>query len=108
MPRMGLARKRRCENRINKAGNMPHREERQFVIHLHLFAEFADDYEGDEDGFAWHRHFEQELRPRLVRAVFDALRAEPSWVATAAPRGRDPAETLDIVVERQQRRRPVM
>ena len=80
---------------------MPHREERQFAIQLHLVAEFADDYEGDEDGYAWHERFEQELRPAVIRAVFDALRARPGWTVTAAPRGRDPSETLEIRVQRQ-------
>ena len=79
---------------------MRHREERDFVIHLHLSAEFEPDYEGDEDGFAWHERFDTRLRPRVIAAVMDALRAEPGWTVIAAPRGRDPSEAIDIEVQR--------
>ncbi|HVJ19559.1 MAG TPA: hypothetical protein VM686_29265 [Polyangiaceae bacterium] len=79
---------------------MTHREEREFSLHLHLSAEFSDDYEGDDDGFAWFDHFEQELKPRLISAVFDVLQKTPRWQAVAAPRGRDPELALEIDVKR--------
>jgi len=75
-----------------------HREERSFTINLHLSAEFADDYAGDDDGFAWHEHFQQTLRPALVAAVYDALRRDPRFRAVSAPRGRDPESALDLDV----------
>jgi hypothetical protein len=75
-----------------------HREERTFTITLHLSADFADDYTGDDDGFAWHERFQQAVRPALVTAVFDALRAQPKFRAVAAPRGRDPESALDLDV----------
>ena len=78
---------------------MPHREERDFQLTLHLSASFADDYEGDEDGFGWHDRFGRELRPKLVAAIFDVLRSDPRLRAVAAPRGRDPDRALDIDVE---------
>ena len=79
---------------------MPHREERKFVITLHLAAEFADDYEGDDDGYAWHERFERELKPRLVTAVYAALRAHPGFRVVPAPRGRSPDDALDVEVTR--------
>lgn len=75
-----------------------HREEREFAIVLHVAAEFDEDYAGDEDGFVWHEAFERGLKPRLVAAVFDALRREPGWRAVAAPRGRDPERAVEIDV----------
>jgi hypothetical protein len=81
-------------------GAMTHHEERDFTIHLHLGAEFPDDYEGEEDGFAWLERFEGELKPRLLSAVFDALHKAPGWRAVAAPRGRDPELALEIEVKR--------
>ena len=75
---------------------MTHREERNFSITLHLSADFSDDYAGDDDGFAWHERFQQRLRPQLVAALFDALRADPRFTAVAAPRGRDPESALDV------------
>ena len=75
-----------------------HREERTFNITLHLSADFADDYAGDDDGFAWHERFQASVRPALIAAVYDALRAEPRFRAVAAPRGRDPESALDLDV----------
>ena len=77
---------------------MTHREEKTFSITLHLSADFADDYTGEEDGFAWYERFQQALRPALVAAVFDALRSDSRFKAVAAPRGRDPEAALDVEV----------
>ncbi|HEY4104779.1 MAG TPA: hypothetical protein VGM44_12850, partial [Polyangiaceae bacterium] len=60
---------------------------------------FAEDYEGDEDGFGWHERFQRSVKPELVTALFDALRAQPQFRALAAPRGRDSESALDIDVE---------
>jgi hypothetical protein len=75
-----------------------HREQQTFTITLHLSADFADDYGGDEDGYAWHERFQRAVRPRIVTALFDALRAQPGFRAVAAPRGRDPESALDLEV----------
>ena len=77
---------------------MTHREERTFTISLHLSAEFADDYAGDDDGFAWHERFQETLRPALIAAVHDALRRDPRFRTVSAPRGRDPETALDLDV----------
>lgn len=75
-----------------------HREERQFSIVLSIRAEFAEDYTGDEDGFAWFERFDKGAKPRLVQAVFEALRGDPSLEVRAAPRGRDPDVAIDLEV----------
>jgi hypothetical protein len=77
---------------------MTHREQQSFSITLHLSAEFADDYAGDEDGLAWHNRFQETVRPALVSAVYAALRSDPRFRALAAPRGRDPEFALDLDV----------
>jgi hypothetical protein len=77
---------------------MTHREEKTFTITLNLSADFADDYTGDDDGFAWHERFQQLLRPALVAAVYDTLRRDPRFRAVSAPRGRDPESALDLDV----------
>lgn len=79
---------------------MNHREERRFVVEIHLSADFDEGYEGDDDGYAWAARWDEVVRPRVARAVFDALRSEPGWRVVAAPRGRDPGEALEIAVER--------
>lgn len=74
-----------------------HREEREFSILLHLSASFDDAYEGDDDGYAWfERAFESDLKPALVRALFDVVRQHPHFQAVSAPRGRDPDTALEL------------
>ena len=79
---------------------MEYREERSFAVHINLTARFLEDYEGDEDGYAWFEQWAEAVRPQVVRAVFDALRAEPGWQVIAAPRGRDPADAVEVAAER--------
>lgn len=75
-----------------------HREEGEFTIRIDLGAEFAEDYEGDDDGNAWLERWQSQVRPRLVRAVFEALRSDPAFTAIPVTRGRSPDENLDIEV----------
>lgn len=75
---------------------MPHREERSYSIELNLVAEFDDSYEGDEDGFAWYERFEGGLKPALLAAVSEALRADPRFSLLVAPRGKDPERALEL------------
>ncbi|MCB9584193.1 MAG: hypothetical protein H6718_02290 [Polyangiaceae bacterium] len=83
---------------------MKHREEREFAIHLHLTAEFPEDYEGEQDGFAWHKRFQERVRPALLRAVVDVLRAESGAEVVAAPRGRNPEDAVEFNVSFSQKR----
>ena len=75
---------------------MPHREERSYSIDVNLVAEFDVAYEGEEDGFAWVERFEAGLKPRLVAAVTEALRADPRFSLLVAPRGKDPERALEL------------
>jgi hypothetical protein len=77
-----------------------HREEGSFVVRIELSAEFGEDYEGDDDGYAWLQAWRARVQPRIARAVFDVLRAqsEAGFTAVPAPRGRNPDEELEIDV----------
>ncbi len=75
-----------------------HREEGSFTVRIELSAEFGEAYEGDDDGNAWLQRWRARVQPRLARAVFDLLRAEPGFSAVASPRGRNPEEELEISV----------
>ena len=77
---------------------MTHREQKTFSITLHLSAEFADDYQGGDDGFAWHERFQHAVRPAVVAAVYEALRNQSRFRAVSAPRGRNPESALDLDV----------
>ena len=85
---------------------MTHREQKAFSITLHLSADFSDGYDGEEDGFVWYERFQQSVRPALLSAVYEALRAQPRFHAVAAPRGRDPESALDLDVSFDAEPRP--
>ena len=63
-----------------------------------LSAEFDEGYDGDEDGNAWLEAWRERVRPRLLRVVFEELRAEPGFVAVPVSRGQNPDEELEIAV----------
>jgi hypothetical protein len=75
-----------------------HHEHGGFVVRIELSADFDEDYDGEADGYAWLEAWRARVQPRLVRAVFDELRAQPDFTAVVASRGKDPAEELEIAV----------
>jgi hypothetical protein len=77
---------------------MHHREEGAFTIRIELGAEFDESYEGDDDGYAWLRAWQEHVRPRLARAVFDVLRDNGKFDAIPASRGASPDQNLEIDV----------
>lgn len=81
-----------------------HREEARFVVRIELSAEFDEDYEGDDDGYAWLHRWQAHVQPRLLRAVFDQLRADPGFDAIPVSRGKSPDEEVEIAVRFKARR----
>ncbi len=75
-----------------------HREDGSFSVRIELSAEFGEDYEGDDDGYAWLAAWRSRVQPRLARAIFEQLRAEPGFTALPVSRGRNPEEALEIEV----------
>jgi hypothetical protein len=75
-----------------------HREEGALTIRVELSAEFDEDYEGDDDGNVWLERFRREVQPNVVRAVFEALRADGKFDVIPVSRGRSPDENVDVEV----------
>ena len=75
-----------------------HREEGRFTIKLELSGEFDESYDGEEDGYAWLERWKRVVRPRLIAAVFETLRADTTFDAIPVSRGADPDEELEIEV----------
>ena len=67
-------------------------------MRIELSAEFDEAYEGEDDGNAWLQRWRAHVQPRLARAIFDQLRAEPGFTAVPASRGKNPEEELEIAV----------
>lgn len=75
-----------------------HREEGQFAIHIELSAEFDENYEGDDDGYAWLEGWRTRVQARVVRAVFEQLRAERGFDVIPVSRGQDPEQEFRVAV----------
>ena len=80
-----------------------HREDATFTIRIQLSAEFDEAYEGDDDGYAWRERWRANVRPQLLRAVFDALRSDPTFEAKPVSRGLAPDENAEIEVSLRRR-----
>ena len=78
---------------------MPYREERELVIRLHLSAEFAPSYEGEDDGYEWYQRFDREVRPALVREALRVLTEQGRYRVTPVSRGLDAHDELELKVD---------
>jgi hypothetical protein len=75
-----------------------YREDGALTIRIELGAEFDESYEGDDDGYAWLETFRKDVQPKVVRAVFEALRSHPAFDAIPVSRGRSPDENVEVEV----------
>jgi hypothetical protein len=78
---------------------MKYVEERTFTLRLELRCEFPDDYDGEEDGYAWTEGF-APIAAEIVAAAVSAVRRRPGWSARPANRGRPADEEALLVVEK--------
>lgn len=79
---------------------MAYTEDRTFLLRFTLEARFPDDYDGDEDGFAWTRQWEGAVKADVLKAVFGALRRHPEWTAHVRNRGASAQDEVEVVVTR--------
>ena len=78
---------------------MEHIEEREFVLRLELRCAFPEDYDGDEDGYAWFEAF-RPMAAEIAHAAAAAVRARPGWRIRPGNRGRPADEEILLIVER--------
>jgi hypothetical protein len=78
---------------------MEHVEEREFTVRLELRCAFPEDYDGDEDGYAWAEEF-RPIAAEIARAAANAVRSRPGWRVRPGNRGRPADEELLLIVER--------
>ena len=77
-----------------------HTEEREFTLRLELVRTFPDDYQGDEDGYAWTEEA-RALLAQMVAAAAQTLARAPGWKVRPANRGRSSDDEVTLVVERE-------
>ena len=73
-----------------------YQEEKSFVVRFNLEATFSEDYEGDEDAYAWLHDWETRVKPDVMKSIFTSLRKFPSWSAHVRNRGMASTEEIEI------------
>jgi hypothetical protein len=77
-------------------------DEHGFLLRFSVRAEIPSELLGDDDfderGFL--DEWERGLKPEMLRAIFQALRAVPGWEAHVRNRGAASDDEIEIVVER--------
>jgi hypothetical protein len=77
-----------------------YQEEKTFVLRFSLEASFPDDYEGEDDHLAWVQEWESNIKPDMLKQVFDSLRRHPAWMSHVRNRGLASTDEIEIVVAR--------
>lgn len=77
-----------------------YQEEESFNLRFSLEANFPDEYEGEEDERAWLAHWEETVKPAIVKSIFRTLEQYPDWVARFRNRGKSATDEIEIVLEK--------
>jgi hypothetical protein len=77
---------------------MKYVEEKSFTVRLELQRSFADDYDGEEDGYEWVKDAGPALA-EIVAAAAAALRRH-GWQVRSGNRGRPSDEEVLLVAEK--------
>ena len=78
---------------------MKYTEEREFNLRVVLRCEFPEDYEGEQDGYAWTGEL-GEISAELVRAAIATLSRRPGWKMAGGNRGRPVEDEVTLVLEK--------
>lgn len=78
---------------------MDYTEEREFALRLSVRCVFPEDYQGEDDGFAWWEEF-SDISAEIVRAAAQIVARRPGWKVRPANRGRPADEEVTLIVER--------
>ena len=77
-----------------------YQEEKTFVLRFSLEASFPDDYDGEDDHMAWVREWESDIKPGMLKQIFEALRRHPAWTSHVRNRGLASTDEIEIVLAR--------
>jgi hypothetical protein len=79
---------------------MPYVEEKEFTFRIEARCAFPEDYEGEDDGYAWAA----ELRPlysEMRHALVQVVGRHPGWSVRPRNRGRSTEDEVTLVLERK-------
>ena len=71
-------------------------EEKRFNFRFNLEVAFPDEYEGDEDNKTWLQEWERQIKPELLKVIFDSLRKHRTWKVHVRNRGLSPEDEIEI------------
>jgi hypothetical protein len=74
-------------------------EEREFNLRFELRAEFAEDYQGEDDGYEWAKEF-PDIAAEMVAAVAAVIGRHPGWKMRGGNRGRSSEDEITLVLEK--------
>jgi hypothetical protein len=77
-----------------------YQEEESFNLRFSLEAKFPADYDGEEDERAWLKQWEAQIKPDIVKSIFQALERYPNWAGRFRNRGMAATEEIEIVLEK--------
>lgn len=75
-------------------------EDKTFTFRFSLEARFPEDYDGDDDNLGWLREWEKQIKPELLKVVFDSLRRHYSWKVHVRNRGISPLDEIEVAMEK--------
>ena len=75
-----------------------YQEEKTFTLRFTLEASFPDDYTGNEDERNWLQEWEAQIKPQLLKSVFESLRRHDGWASHIRNRGASPSDEIEIVL----------
>ena len=77
-----------------------YQEEHTFTLRFSLEAKFSEDYDGEDDEMVWLKQWETEVKPDIVKSVFQTLEQYPEWAARFRNRGMGATDEIEIVLEK--------
>jgi len=77
-----------------------YQEEESFNLRFSLEAKFPADYDGEEDERGWLKQWEAQIKPDIVKSIFQTLERYPDWATRFRNRGMAATEEIEIVLEK--------
>ncbi len=77
-----------------------YQEEQSFNLRFSLEASFPDEYDGEEDEMVWLKQWEAQVKPDIVKSIFQTLERYPDWAARFRNRGMAATDEIEIVLEK--------
>ena len=79
---------------------MAYDEEKEFTFRIELVRRFSEDYQGEDDGFAWVPGTRPILSD-MLHALVQVAQKYPGWKIRPRNRGRSSDDEVTLVLEKE-------